>query len=137
MSLVLSGTQQSTPRGGNSDLSAAALSAVSTALIGNLAQRIVPALGAGVLRISKVAPPTTQPAPLVPTSAGPLATRVELGKNITSRIYVGYSHIFGAGENENSNQADIEYRISRRWALQSEYGDAGVGGFDLLWTKRY
>jgi len=73
----------------------------------------------------------------IPQAAGPLATRVEIGKTLTDRVLRRLRTHLGAVENENSNEGRFEYRMSRSWILQSEYGDAGVGGFDLLWTTRY
>jgi autotransporter translocation and assembly factor TamB len=142
VSLVLTGHIPTASEASHGDVTGSALSAISTAIIGNLAERIAPALGAGVVRVQSVPASATsaqaaQAAAVSQASAGALATRVEIGKNLTDRVYVGYSRIFGAGENENSNEGRFEYRMSRRWVLQSEYGDAGVGGFDLLWTTRY
>ena len=31
----------------------------------------------------------------------------------------------------------MEYRISARWLLMAMFGDAGVGGLDLIWNLRY
>lgn len=138
VSLVLTGRLPDASAGGRGDLSGSALSAISTAIVGNLAERMAP-LGGGVVRVQSVSATSTQSAQAaaIPQAAGPLATRVEIGKTLTDRVYVGYAHIFGAVENENSNEGRFEYRMSRSWILQSEYGDAGVGGFDLLWTTRY
>ena len=91
----------------------------------------------GIRWTSRATASCAEAAAVPQAAAGALATRVEVGKNLTDRVYVGYSRIFGAGENENSNEGRFEYRMSRRWVLQSEYGDAGVGGFDLMWTTRY
>jgi translocation and assembly module TamB len=142
VSLVLTGHIPTASEASHGDVTGSALSAISTAIIGNLAERIAPALGAGVVRVQSVPASATsaqaaQAAAVPQAAAGALATRVEVGKNLTDRVYVGYSRIFGAGENENSNEGRFEYRMSRRWVLQSEYGDAGVGGFDLMWTTRY
>ena len=46
-------------------------------------------------------------------------------------------HVFGANQHQNSNEADVEYRLIRRWLLQTAFGDAGVGGVDVFWTYRY
>ena len=66
-----------------------------------------------------------------------LVTRVEIGKRLTSRIRIGYVHLFGTNQDENANEAHISYRLTANWSLQSEYGDAGAGGLDLLWSRRY
>ena len=142
VSLVLTGHIPTASEASHGDVTGSALSAISTAIIGNLAERIAPVLGAGVVRVQSVPANATsaqaaQAAAVPQAASGAMATRVEIGKNVSDRVYVGYSRIFGAGENENSNEGRFEYRMSRRWVLQSEYGDAGVGGFDLLWTTRY
>ncbi len=69
-------------------------------------------------------------------SAAEKSTGVEVC-NLSSRIYVSYAHVFGAQETQNRNEAHHEYRLARRWILQSVFGDAGVGGLDALWTYRY
>ena len=70
-------------------------------------------------------------------STGATDTRVEVGKFIGDRIYHSYAHVFGANELENQNEARVEYRLSRRWILESVFVDAGVGSLDALWTHRY
>ncbi len=68
------------------------------------------------------------------------ASRLEVGKWLTDDIYVSYRYHFG-GENTvdetNQNEAAFEYRFARRWLLDAYFGDHGVGGADLLWSKRY
>lgn len=50
-------------------------------------------------------------------------SRVEIGKYLTDRIYLGYA-----------NHAQLELRSRRSFSLDSMYGDAGVGSFDVSWT---
>ena len=40
-------------------------------------------------------------------------------------------------ETENSNEGRLQYRLTPNWMIESIFGDAGVGGVDLLWTKLY
>jgi len=40
-------------------------------------------------------------------------------------------------KHENANAIRLEYQLSRRWAVDAEYGDARAGGADLVWTKTY
>ena len=37
----------------------------------------------------------------------------------------------------NTNEVRVEYQISRRWTLESRYGDAQSGGASLIWSKDY
>ena len=60
-----------------------------------------------------------------------------IGKYITKRLYLGYRRVFGASDNENRNEALLEYRITARWLLMAVFGDAGIGGLDLVWSHRY
>ena len=45
--------------------------------------------------------------------------------------------MFGAPETQNANEAHVEYWMTRRWMLETVFGDAGVGGVDALWVFRY
>jgi len=67
----------------------------------------------------------------------PADTRVEVGKYISDRVYLSYAHVFAAPDGANQNEAHVEYRLTRRWMVESVFGDAGVGGVDALWTYRY
>ena len=66
-----------------------------------------------------------------------LRAEAELGKYLTRRLYVAYRGVVGADLEENANEALLEFRISARWLLTAVFGDAAVGGLDLLWTYRY
>jgi len=46
-------------------------------------------------------------------------------------------HVFGDPGNLNTNEAHVEYRMTRRWVMETAFGDAGLGGIDFLWTYRY
>jgi hypothetical protein len=123
--LVLSGRAS----GGGPDQSAE--SVISSALLSQLAGLVAPRLGLDVIRIQRSEVQST-------TSVGAITeTQLELGKHLTDRVYVGFAHIFGAPENQNANEAQLEYRIARRWLLETVLGDAGVGGLDLIWTYRH
>ena len=60
-----------------------------------------------------------------------------MGKYVSDRIYLSYAHIFGCTESANQNEAHVEYRLTRRWMVETVFGDAGMGGVDALWTFRY
>ena len=42
-----------------------------------------------------------------------------------------------APEEKNLNEAQIEYRLGRRWLLEAFFGDRGVAGADVVWSKKY
>jgi autotransporter translocation and assembly factor TamB len=129
LSLLLTGMPggqpEATPTSG-------AEAAVASLVIGQIAGHIAPALRLDVLRVGGQAQRGVYGEP-----TGRTDTRVEMGKYISDRIYVSYVHLFGASEVENQNEARVEYRFARRWILESAFGDAGAGGLDILWSKRY
>jgi autotransporter translocation and assembly factor TamB len=106
--------------------------AVATAVLSRLADQLAPQLGLDVLRVENQEIQNGQG-----EATGDKDTRVEVGKYITDRVYLSYAHIFGAPENSNQNEAHVEYRITRRWMLETVFGDAGQGGVDALWIHRY
>jgi translocation and assembly module TamB len=66
-------------------------------------------------------------------------SRVEIGKYLTERVYLGYVHrfvLYNGPRPINANQAQLELRLPRSFSLDTMYGDAGVGSFDLSWTWR-
>ncbi|MDC0710598.1 translocation/assembly module TamB domain-containing protein [Stigmatella sp. ncwal1] len=72
-------------------------------------------------------------------SGGLQGTRLEVGKYISDKIYVGYTGRVGevANERENSNAVRFEYQFNPSWSLEANYGDARSGGLDLIWSKDY
>ncbi|EAU64356.1 conserved hypothetical protein [Stigmatella aurantiaca DW4/3-1] len=72
-------------------------------------------------------------------SGGLQGTRLEVGKYISDKIYVGYTGRVGevANERENSNAVRFEYQFNPSWSLEANYGDARSGGLDLIWSKEY
>lgn len=73
---------------------------------------------------------------------GLAGTRLEVGKYLTDKIYVGYTGRVGDGSStvqsrENENAVRFEYQISPQWSLEANYGDARSGGLDLIWGKDY
>ena len=106
--------------------------AVATAVLSRLADELAPAVGLDVLRVENVKQVNGEG-----VATGDTDTRVEVGKYISERVYLSYAHVFGANEYTNENEAQVEYRFTRRWMLESVFGDAGVGGVDVLWTYRY
>jgi len=111
---------------------------IATAILGKLADQIAPQLGIDVLRVSTGAETTTSTAAPFRGGTSELSdTRVEVGKYLSPRILVSFVHVFGATENQNQNEARVEYRMTRQWVMETAFGDAGVGAIDFLWRWRY
>jgi len=122
------------PRGSGdeeSDRLMAAVSGLSQILVGGLMRAAARKVGIDVARIALDQKRDQQ------TGETTLRAEAEVGKYLTRRLYLGYRRVFGASTEENANEALLEYRISARWLLMALFGDAGVGGLDLLWTYRY
>jgi hypothetical protein len=60
----------------------------------------------------------------------------ELGVPITDWFYVGGRTVVGAGADDNTNEALLELRVPGSWAptVTALFGDAAVGGLDLMWS---
>ncbi len=129
VSLILTGRSGSRGVAGESLDATAAL---TTLLFSQVAGRIVPQLGLDVVRIANVQQRTTEG-----QITGQTDTRVEIGRYVGDRVYLSYAHVFGAAESQNSNEAQIEYRLTSRWIIETVLGDSGVGGIDAFWTHRY
>jgi translocation and assembly module TamB len=130
VSLILTGQPGGQPSGGKSF---DATSAVATAVLSRLADQVAPELGLDVMRVEQRDVGTQEGK----KATGDTDTRVEVGKYITERIYLSYAHVFGAPATANQNEARVEYRMTRRWMLETVFGDAGQGGVDALWAYRF
>jgi len=131
LALIMTG-QADTQSSANTSLAVAG--AVLSTLASTYGKKLMPKLGIDVLRFGVVG---TSAHPSLVNSQTNTTASVEVGKNLTDRIYVGYARVFGATLGENADEARLEYRLTRRLMLQTEFGDAGVGGVDLFWTYRY
>jgi translocation and assembly module TamB len=62
-----------------------------------------------------------------------------VGKYVTDKIFLGYTHRFNAREElgENVDEGRFEYQIDPRWSVQATGGTAGAGGANILWSKDY
>jgi autotransporter translocation and assembly factor TamB len=127
VSLVLTGRLSGTPGGPSADPTAV----IASTVLGKLADKLAPQLGLDVLKVERSATTPEE------KSSGRFAERVEVGKYVSERVYVSYAHVFGATESQNANEAQAEYRASADWAAQTVFGDAGVGGVDAFWTRKY
>jgi len=70
---------------------------------------------------------------------GVRGTRLEAGRYLTDRFYVGYVGRVGSDPTryQNRNAVHLEYQITARWEIEAEYGDLGTGTADLMWKKNY
>jgi translocation and assembly module TamB len=72
---------------------------------------------------------------------GLAGTKLEVGKYLTDKIYVGYTGRVGTAtasqSRENANAVRFEYQFTPQWSLEANYGDARSGGLDLIWSKDY
>jgi autotransporter translocation and assembly factor TamB len=104
--------------------------AISGLVVNKIKDQIAPGLPIDVLRVNTGG-----------DDLGGLGqTRVEVGKFVTDKLYLSYVHQFGTPTGTrrvNSNQAQMEYRFKRRFALDTMFGDAGQGAIDLFWSLRY
>jgi translocation and assembly module TamB len=118
VSLVVTGSAGSKASETGTAIAAAAL----TQLFGGFTNDLVSKIGIDVLRIDM----------------DNSNTRLELGKYLGERVYVGYRRLLGAaGDDRNGNELRLEYRLTDRLMLESGFGDAGIGGLELVWTYRY
>lgn len=72
-------------------------------------------------------------------SQGLADASLEAGTYVTDKIYLGTIYRLGADPERNENAAGfrLEYQISPRWSLETEYGSARSGGADLIWSRDY
>jgi translocation and assembly module TamB len=74
------------------------------------------------------------------TAGAASPTRLEVGKFLGERLYLGYVYQFGTlatpGHRLNAHQGELELHLPRNVSLGGYYGDAGTGSLDLSWTYR-
>ncbi len=63
----------------------------------------------------------------------------QAGMYLTDDLYLGYQLRLRADpmRRENAHSFRLEYQLSPRWSLETQYGDALSGGADLIWSKDY
>ena len=128
MAIILSGSPSS-PHAGAESLDTTVQSALSGSFVGQLKDQLVPILPVDVIKVDAD-----------PTSLNPDDMRFEAGKYITDSIYLSYIHQLGTVlgfKRLNRNQLQLEYRFARQFALQSYFGDGGVGAIDLYWNHHF
>lgn len=130
ISLVVTGrSDQGKAQGGTDALAAIVMQSLLRGLAGPVTQQI----GIDVVRVGV----DSQQAQLGQNAKGTRAT-LEVGKWLTEKLYVGYERGFGASDGtKNTNTLKLEYQLAPRLMLEGAFGDAGVGGLDLLWMYRY
>src|SRR5262249_29379623 len=111
--------------GEKTTVSEKAAGAASSVLLGQIQSQLRSALPIDVLSVQ------------VGEGASPTTTRIEVGKWLTDTVFLGYRARVNAPENENANEADVEWRLGRRWLLDAFFGDRGVGSADVLWSKKF
>jgi translocation and assembly module TamB len=70
---------------------------------------------------------------------GLAGTRVEVGRYLSDKAYVGAELRPGADPRKGENKYGFrfEYQFTPRLSLQTEYGDSNAGGADLIWSREY
>ena len=63
--------------------------------------------------------------------------RLKAGVYLASWLFVSYGYRFGTDAGENANELSLEFRLRPALYLETRYGDAGAGGIDLMYRKRY
>jgi translocation and assembly module TamB len=102
---------------------------LSGLLMDQIREQILPGLPVDVVRVEPGSDPS---------QFGLGTTRVEIGKYITNRIYLGYGYQFGAAvARSNANEVTVEYRFRRHYRLATRFGDAGVASLSFYWSLRF
>ena len=107
------------------DIQNQALSAASGLLLSEMRSVLKKALPIDTLQI--------QTAP----QAGTPSTEITVGKWITRDLFLAYRYRMGGSDDQNANEARLEYRLGRHWILEGAYGDSSQGGLDVLWIRRF
>jgi len=128
MAMILSGSPSETNLGAES-LDSRVAGALSGTFVGQIKDQLLPILPVDVIKVDPAR-----------SSLGQQDTRFEAGKYLTESLYLSYVHQLGTVlglRRLNRNQAQLEYRFARRFALQSSFGDNGVGAIDLYWNRHF
>jgi translocation and assembly module TamB len=113
------------PAVGKQPLDQKALGMASNLVLGQVQKLVKSALPVDVLAVK------------VGEGADSQTTRFEVGKWLTTDLFLGYIYRMNAPDEKNLNEAQIEYRLGRRWLLEAFFGDRGVAGADVIWSKKY
>ena len=103
--------------------------AVSGLIVGQIKNQLAPHLPIDVIKVDVGDTPDFS------------QTRLEIGKYIKRNVYVSYAHQFGqlliGTRILSANEASVEYRFKRNYAVDLTAGDAPEGKADLYWTLRF
>ena len=56
---------------------------------------------------------------------------------LDGKIFIAGKHRVTPGPNENAEELQLQYYLSREWLLEGAGGDANIIGTDLLWRRRW
>lgn len=75
----------------------------------------------------------------VETSSAAIVSRIEVGKYLTDKLYVGGTIAPAANQwrGENAAAVRLEWQVSKHWALEVEGGTAPAVNADVMWTREY
>jgi autotransporter translocation and assembly factor TamB len=62
---------------------------------------------------------------------------VTVGRWLRDDVFIAYQRRFTAEDDENANEAVVEYHFLPRWMLEGVVGDRGAGSVDVLWIRRF
>jgi autotransporter translocation and assembly factor TamB len=125
LSFVLGDEPGQQSAGGDSSLRAGAASVASSFLAGKLEELVKRPLPFDTVRIES----SEEDAQGI--------SSVLVGRWLFDDVFVAYQRRFDAEENENSNEAVLEYHFLPRWVIEGVAGDRGAGSVDLLWVRRF
>lgn len=65
------------------------------------------------------------------------ASKVEVGKYVSDRIFVKLGHEFGSEYFQAQNTFTMDYSLSDKWSLETTESDQGRSDLQALWTRNY
>jgi translocation and assembly module TamB len=65
--------------------------------------------------------------------------KVDLGKYLTDKLYLGFSASTTANKSKGENQFSgrLEWQVARGWSLEVTGGDAPAGSADVVWSRDF
>lgn len=72
-------------------------------------------------------------------SEGFRGARIEAGKYLSDRLYLGYVGQVGADKRkgENAHAGRVEYQFAPKWTVEAYGGDAPAAGADVVWGTEF
>ncbi|PRQ03950.1 translocation/assembly module TamB domain-containing protein [Enhygromyxa salina] len=62
---------------------------------------------------------------------------LSIGKRVTDDLWVETTYRHNAPEDKNTAEIEVQYNFTRRWTLETFFGDAAIGGVGLYWTRSF